>query len=126
MQYMVAFQTYGGSLVILSGWDALSRLKTIRYKRALKVVRTMKLNGTGGDNIRKANLDLQYLAEPCAASQVGLGTRYMPGKIDGNDTKKGQTDLCRIVTTAHELHLAKTTNRTGDDYFCEVNGTSGP
>ena len=71
MQYMLAFQTYGGSLVILSGWDALSRLKTIRYKRALKVVRTMKLKGTGGD-IRKANLDLQYLAESCAASQVGL------------------------------------------------------
>lgn len=70
MQYVLAFQTYGGCVVVISGWEALSRLRTIRYKRALKVVRNMKLQG-GGD-IRKANFELLHLAESCAASQRGL------------------------------------------------------
>lgn len=71
MQYVLAFQTYGGCVVVISGWEALSRLRTIRYKRALKVVRNMKLGGQGGD-IRKANIELLHLAESCAASQRGL------------------------------------------------------
>lgn len=71
MEYMQGFPTYGGCFVLLSGWDALCRLKTIRYKRALKAVHIIKLKGGGGD-IRKANFDLQFLAESCAASQLGL------------------------------------------------------
>lgn len=77
MEYLLAFETYGGCVVVISGWEALNRLRAVRYRRALKVVRNMKLLGQqqqhmmGGD-IRKANFELLHLAEACAASQLGL------------------------------------------------------
>ena len=71
MEYLLAFQTYGACVVVISGWEALSRLRTVLYRRALKVVRNMKLVRQGGD-FRKANFELLNLAEACAASQKGL------------------------------------------------------
>ena len=74
MQFMVAFPTYGGCFVLISGWEALFRVYNIRYKIALKVVRKMKLDSQKlcQSDLRKANQELLMHLESCAASQLGL------------------------------------------------------
>jgi hypothetical protein len=70
-QYMVGFSKESGECVLLiTGWEALGRLNDIRYKRALRVIRNIQLSG--GGNLRKANVELQQLAESCSASYLGL------------------------------------------------------
>jgi len=71
-QYSSCFKSSNSAyFLVLNGWETLNRLHTLRFRQALKVVRLIKLGEKSG-NIRKANLNLQILAEECAASQLGL------------------------------------------------------
>lgn len=59
------------SFLVLTGWETLNRFDALRFRQALRVVRRIKLGEKNGD-IRRANFNLQMLAEECAASQLGL------------------------------------------------------
>mmetsp|Transcript_17819 Transcript_17819/g.26359 ORF Transcript_17819/g.26359 Transcript_17819/m.26359 type:complete len:175 (-) Transcript_17819:33-557(-) len=61
----------GASFFVLTGWETLNRLDTLRFRQALKIVRCIILGEKKG-NIRRANFNLQIFAEECAASQLGL------------------------------------------------------
>merc|ERR1740124_890435 len=71
-QYSSCFKSSSSAyFLLLNGWETLNRLHTLRFQQSLKIVRLIKLGEKKG-NIRKANLNLQMLAEECAASQLGL------------------------------------------------------
>jgi hypothetical protein len=85
-QYAMALSpSYGGCIILLSGWEAAAHLNTLFYHRSLSTIRRYKLQNPRRDidELRRVNLELNATAEACAASQLGLyKTRRWKRHID--------------------------------------------